>query len=280
MRALRFTKMQGAGNDFVMINAVSQAFIPTPALIRQLADRHFGIGADQVLIVEKSNNPDIDFRYRIFNADGTEVEQCGNGARCFARFVIAEGLTTKTKIRVQTMKGVIEPELVGERVRVMMGAPCLRPETLPFVPQGLIAVQQQAATFWRSPIAEFVAISMGNPSAVVFVDDVNKTDVETMGAALCHASFFPNQTNVAFYEAISENEARIRVFERGAGETLACGSGTCAAVVAAILSGRAKDRVTVHARGGDLEIAWSGKLQDSVYLTGDAVCVFSGQISL
>lgn len=278
---LKFTKMQGAGNDFVVIDGISQDFDPNPETIRRLSDRHFGIGADQVLLVEKTHLADVDFRYRIFNADGGEVEQCGNGARCFARFVVDKGLTNKTRIRVETKKRVIEPEILEDgRVRVMMGAPSLKPEDLPFNPAQLLSTKMADLLVWQYEDIAFGALSMGNPSAVIFVDNVDETDVEGIGKKICFAPCFPQQTNVVFLEVNDAHRAKVRVFERGAGETLACGSGTCSGVVASMLAGQTNTFVDVQARGGTLQIQWSGDLAAPVYLVGDAVSVFDGEILL
>lgn len=278
---LKFTKMQGAGNDFVVIDGLCQDFDPNPDTIRRLADRHFGIGADQVLVVEKTHLADVDFRYRIFNADGHEVEQCGNGARCFARFVVDKGLTNKTRIRVETKKRVIEPEILEDgRVKVMMGAPSLNPEDLPFNTNQLLCAKKADLPVWQYENIAFGALSMGNPSAVIFVENVDQTDVEEIGRKICFAPCFPQQTNVVFLEVNDAHRARVRVFERGAGETLACGSGTCSGIVASMLAGQTNTFVDVQARGGTLQIQWSGDLAAPVYLVGDAVSVFDGEILL
>lgn len=278
---LKFTKMQGAGNDFVVIDGLSQDFAPNPETIRRLSDRHFGIGADQVLLVEKTHLADVDFRYRIFNADGHEVEQCGNGARCFARFVVDKGLTTKTRIRVETKKRIIEPEILEDgRVKVMMGAPSLNPEDLPFNTAQLLCTKKADLPVWQYENISFGALSMGNPSAVIFVENVDQTDVEEIGRKICFAPCFPQQTNVVFLEVNDAHRAKVRVFERGAGETLACGSGTCSGIVASMLAGQTNTFVDVQARGGTLQIQWSGDLAAPVYLVGDAVSVFDGEILL
>lgn len=278
---LKFTKMQGAGNDFVMINGISQRVVPTPELIRRLSDRHYGIGADQILIVEKTLLPEVDFRYRIFNADGNEVEQCGNGARCFARFVLDQGLTNKKSIRVETQKGIIEPEILDiDRIQVTMGCPSINPEDLPFLTNGLDFQMNQQLPLYHYEGVTFAPISMGNPSAVVFVDDVEVFDVSEVGQKLCEAPCFPKQTNVVFMQICDQHKAKVRVFERGAGETLACGSGTCSGVVAAMLAKKVSEFVDVQARGGLLHIQWDGQMSSPVYLVGDAVKVFDGEIMI
>ncbi len=278
---LKFTKMQGAGNDFVVIDGISQNFDPNSETIRRLADRHFGIGADQILLVEKTHLAGVDFRYRIFNADGHEVEQCGNGARCFARFVVDKGLTNKSRIRVETKKRVIEPEILEDgRVKVMMGAPSLNPDDLPFLAHQLLSTKKADLPLWEYENVKFGALSMGNPSAVIFVDNVDETDVEGIGRKICFAPCFPQQTNVVFLEINDAHRARVRVFERGAGETLACGSGTCSGIVASMLARKTNTFVDVQARGGMLQIQWSGELTAPVYLVGDAVSVFDGEILL
>lgn len=277
--------MHGAGNDFVMLDGVTQALELRAEDIRFLADRHLGVGADQVLLVSGSENPNVDFRYRIFNQDGSEVEQCGNGARCFVKFVRHCGLTDKTKIRVQTMKTVIEPELLADgRVRVNMGAPIFDPQQLPFSPQALPTRMLGQAQQWQLNHADgdlwFSALSMGNPTATIFVNNVTDTPVDRWGQFVGEHSVFPNRTNVAFLEILDKNNARIRVFERGAGETLACGSGTCAAIVAAMKTGLCQDFVEVQAKGGNLRIEWDGLEKSPVYLIGPAEHVFDGELEI
>lgn len=283
-----FTKMQGAGNDFVVLDETQTRFGLTAAQYRFLADRHFGVGADQILTVRPSPAPDIDFEYLIHNADGTEVEQCGNGARCFARFVRDAGLTAKNAIRVLTRAGVIEPVLtVDGRVTVNMGAPVFEPERIPFVPAGL---QPQACGDWQlwplpldhapQPATVWLAlVSMGNPHAVQRVDDVDSAPVLQRGPLIEHHSSFPNRVNAGFMQVLSRRQIRLRVFERGAGETLACGSGACAAVVAGIRLGWLDATVDVQTRGGVLTIAWAGA-GAPVMMTGPATTVFSGVIEL
>ena len=239
MRTLKFTKMQGAGNDFVMLDGIRQDIEPTPALIRYLADRRFGIGADQVLMVERARLPGVDFRYRIFNCDGDEVEQCGNGARCFAVFVREEGLTDKTSIRVETMKAVIEPEVRPDgRVTVNMGPARKAPEVLPFVPEGLESGTEGASRIYHAHLScsdvWFSALSMGNPHAVIRVEDVDAAPVAEVGPRMEYFSAFPARVNVGFLQVVSRTRGKLRVWERGAGETLACGTGACAAAVEGI----------------------------------------------
>lgn len=278
---LKFTKMQGAGNDFVMINGISQNVAATKELIRHLSDRHYGIGADQVLIVEKTQLPEVDFRYRIFNADGHEVEQCGNGARCFARFVFDQGLTNKRRIRVETQKSIIEPEILENgQIRVMMGCPSINPSDLPLLTRGLVCQMNRQLPIYQYEGVTFAPVSMGNPSAVVFVDDVEAFNVLEVGQKLCFAPCFPKQTNVVFMEICDRHKAKVRVFERGAGETLACGSGTCSGVVAAMLARKVSEFVEVQAHGGLLSIQWDGQMSSPVYLVGDAVKVFDGEIMI
>lgn len=269
----------------MMLDGVSQSFELRAEDVRYLADRHLGVGADQVLMVTPSENPEVDFRYRIFNQDGSEVEQCGNGARCFVKFVRHCGLTDKTRIRVQTLKSVIEPELlVDGRVKVNMGAPIFELAELPFEPQELPSRHFGGVSQWmlEAPDAPlwFAALSMGNPTATVFVPNVQETPVDCWGAMIGEHSVFPNRCNVAFLEVLDKNNARIRVFERGAGETLACGSGTCAAIVAAMKAGLCQDFVEVHARGGQLRIEWDGQASSPVYLIGPAEHVFDGEIEI
>ena len=285
MRNLHFSKMHGAGNDFVVIDATRDGVELDAAQIQFLCDRHLGIGADQLLLVQASLRPDCDFHYRIFNCDGQEVEQCGNGARCFAKFVQQKQLTSKRRIRVHTIKGVIEPELLPDgRVRVDMGAPNFLWSQFPFLTQGLekrcvnqseqFALSVSAANVWASPV------SMGNPCATVFVDHLDGYDVASIGSALGTHRAFPSGANIAFLQVIDRKSAKIRVYERGAGETLACGTGTCAAVVAAIQSGLCDHAVEVDARGGSLLIEWDGNKNSSVFLTGPAKHVFDGEITL
>jgi diaminopimelate epimerase len=285
---LQFSKMQGAGNDFVMVDGIAQAFLLTPTQLRQLADRRFGVGADQILVVERPTRPGIDFRYRIFNADGGEVEQCGNGARCFVKFVHARGLSDKRAIRVETLGGVIEPKLEGDgEVTVDMGAPVFDVQRIPFEPRGLVARTEQGATLWQLDVADkplwWSVLSMGNPHAVQVVADVDQAAVEREGPALEHHDRFPQRVNAGFMQVLDRHAIRLRVWERGAGETLACGTGACAAVVAGIERGLLDSPVDVHTRGGRLRVSWNGHhgTEDQpVYLTGPAVKVFDGEIEI
>jgi diaminopimelate epimerase len=274
---LLFTKMHGAGNDFVVLDGVRQNIDLTPAHYRALADRHFGIGCDQILLVQAATRPDCDFRYRIFNADGGEVQQCGNGARCFVRFVHDQGLTPKREIRVETASGIIVPKLEDDgRVTVNMGPPRFEPGEIPF---------QAAAreVTYRLDVAghelEISAVSMGNPHAVWRVDDVNAAPVTELGPQIEHHPRFPQRVNVGFMQIVNREQIRLRVFERGSGETLACGTGACAAVVAGITRGLLASRVSVETRGGVLVIAWAGE-GNPVFLTGPAVTVFHGEIEI
>ena len=270
---LRFTKMQGLGNDFVVIDAIHQSVAPTAAWVRRLADRHFGGGCDQVLLVEPSTREGVDFRYRIFNADGSEVEQCGNGARCFARFVQEEGLTQKDCITVETMAGVLILRTnVQGGVTVDMGMPRFAPRDVPFL------VEMEAPSY-ALQIAEQVVhcgvVSMGNPHCVVRVDDVAHCMIASLGPAIERHASFPRRVNVGFMEVVSRTHLRLRVYERGAGETLACGTGACAAVAVGVRQGLLDTRVTVDLPGGRLHIDWPST-QESMQMTGPAVRVFNG----
>ena len=276
-RKLAFTKMQGLGNDFVMIDAVRQPIQLSSDQVRWLADRHFGVGCDQLLVVEPARTPGVDFRYRIFNADGGEVEQCGNGARCFARFVFEQGLTDKREIRVETKKGIITPRLEDDgNVTVDMGVPVLTPAEVPFVSDSDAWVQPLDVA--GTPVA-ITAVSMGNPHAVQVVADVDTAPVAEQGPLIEHHPRFPARVNAGFLQVVDEHHVRLRVFERGAGETLACGTGACAAVVAGILRGLVASPVRVATRGGELTIAWGG-VGTPVMMTGPAVTVFAGELTL
>ena len=274
---LAFTKMHGLGNDFVMIDAVRQDIQLTEAQVRYLADRNFGVGCDQLLVVEPAQAPGVDFRYRIFNADGGEVEQCGNGARCFARFVFDQGLTDKREIRVETKKGIITPRLEADgTVTVDMGVPVLNPADVPFVSDSEAWVQPLDV---GGTVVAITAVSMGNPHAVQVVADVDAAPVAVQGPLIEHHTRFPARVNAGFLQVVDEHRVRLRVFERGAGETLACGTGACAAVVAGILRELVVSPVTVETRGGELTIAWDG-IGTPVMMTGPAVTVFSGTLTL
>ena len=274
-QTIQFTKMQGAGNDFVVIDAINQHIDLSPEQIRALAHRQFGIGFDQLLLVETSNI--ADFKYRIFNADGGEVSQCGNGARCFVRFVVDQGLTNKAEIRVETASGVITPKLENDgQVTVNMGAPRFELDEIPFIADNVANTYTLEVNVQRVEIA---ALSMGNPHAVQIVKDVDTAPVLTMGSEIEHHPLFPERVNAGFMQIINPHEIKLRVFERGSGETLACGTGACAAVVAGIQQGRLQSPVKVSARGGELNIAWQGG-ETPVMMTGPAVTVFNGSITI
>jgi diaminopimelate epimerase len=272
-----FTKMQGAGNDFAMIDATREPFALSAAQVRALSDRRFGVGCDQVLVVEKPTGPQADFRYRIFNADGGEVEQCGNGARCFVKFVRLRGLTDKRQIRVETKAGVIEPRLEDDgEVTVNMGAPVFTLADVPFTASkpGLI---QEIEVDGRA--VEVAVVSMGNPHAVQVVPDVDTAPVTTQGPKIERHPQFPNRVNAGYMQVLDRQAIRLRVFERGAGETLACGTGACAAVVSGIEQGLLESPVRVETRGGRLTIAWAGG-DNPVWMKGPAISVFEGTIEL
>jgi len=277
---LQFTKMHGAGNDFVVLDGVRQKVELSAAQWRALADRHFGVGADQMLVVEPPDGPDVEFVYRIFNADGAEVEQCGNGARCFLRFVREQGLTDRSSVRVRTRGGVIVPRLEPDgRVTVDMGRPLLEPARVPFDAAGLAPRPEGEDLLWplETPggVRWVSVVSMGNPHAVQVVADTDRAPVTLEGPLIESHARFPNRTNAGFLQVLGRGAVRLRVYERGAGETLACGSGACAAVVAGIRRGLLDARVDVHARGGVLTIGWHG---GSVEMTGPACSVFAGEI--
>ena len=274
---VKFTKMHGLGNDFVVLDAVSQAIDLTPAQARFLADRHFGVGCDQILVVEKPARADADFRYRIFNADGGEVEQCGNGARCFVRFVHDKGLTAKRAIRVETQCGLIEPRLEDDGlVTVDMGVPRFEPSHVPFVAESDALVQPLRV---GQDTLEITALSMGNPHAVQVVANVDAAPVAEQGPLIENHPRFPQRVNAGFMQVVDRHAIRLRVFERGAGETLACGTGACAAVAAGIARGLLDAPVRVSPRGGELTIAWGGPGRP-VLMTGPAVTVFDSEIEI
>lgn len=281
---IKFTKMHGAGNDFVVIDAINQAIAFTPAQWQTLADRRFGVGADQMLVVEKPQAAGVDFRYRIYNADGGEVEQCGNGARAFVKFVTDKKLTNKHAIRVETMSGIIEPRLEANgQITVDMGPPILTPEDVPFDTTDLLCKADGDETLWpldiKGEIYWIAALSMGNPHAVQVVADVETAAVREDGVLIEHHPRFPKRVNAGFMQIIAPQQIKLRVFERGAGETLACGTGACAAVVSGIRRGLLVSPVKVQTRGGELSIAWAGS-SSPVLLTGPAVTVFEGEIEL
>ena len=274
---LAFTKMQGAGNDFVVLDATSRPFDLSPAQLKALADRHFGVGCDQILVVEKPVSASADFGYRIFNADGGEVEQCGNGARCFVKFVHQRGLTQKRAIRVETACGVIEPQLEDDgEVKVSMGAPVFDLVKVPFLAQqpGLV----QAIVVDHVPI-EVAVLSMGNPHAVRTVTDIDSAPVGTEGPLIERHPQFPRRVNAGYMQVVDRHSIRLRVYERGVGETLACGSGACAAAVSGIARGLLDSPVAVETRGGRLTIAWAGG-DNPVWMKGPAISVFEGTIEL
>ena len=281
---LKFTKMHGAGNDFVVIDAIHQQVAFTPAQWQRLADRRFGVGADQMLVVEKPQSPGVDFRYRIYNNDGGEVEQCGNGARAFVRYVVEKGLTGKRAIRVETMSGVIEPRLEDDGgITVDMGAPVLEAARVPFDTTGLEGRIEGDDTLWPLEVngrtVLISVVSMGNPHAVQVVEDSETAPVLQDGPLIEHHPRFPRRVNAGFMQVLERHAIRLRVFERGAGETRACGTGACAAVVAGIRRGLLDSPVRVATRGGELSIAWGGG-NAPVLLTGPAVTVFDGEIEI
>lgn len=285
---IEFTKMQGAGNDFVVLDETRKRLDLSLAQYRFLADRHFGVGADQILTVRPSPEAGIDFEYVIHNADGAEVEQCGNGARCFARFVRDQGLTSKDRLRVRTLGGVIEPELMADgRVTVNMGVPVFELSQIPFDGAGL---HPQATGSWqnwsldlvgsaRASSVDVAVVSMGNPHAVLLVDDVDTAPVADCGPLIESHARFPKRVNAGFMQLIDRGHIKLRVFERGVGETLACGSGACAAVVAGIRWGVLDNTVDVLTRGGNLSISWAGE-SSPVMMTGPATTVFRGEIDI
>jgi diaminopimelate epimerase len=274
---LKFTKMHGAGNDFVVLDCFRQDIELNPEQLRLLADRHFGVGCDQILLVEKAQSNEADFRYRIFNADGGEVEQCGNGARCFMRFVHDQQLTSKREIVVETHSGLITPRLEQDgRVTVGMGAPIFEPARIPFEGGHGTASEPLEVT---GAILDISALSMGNPHAVQVVDDIKLAPVERLGPLIEHHPRFPNRVNAGFMQIIDRNHIKLRVYERGTGETLSCGTGACAATVAGIRRGLLDSPVSVATRGGMLSVSWDGD-GTAVQMTGPAITVFSGEINL
>jgi diaminopimelate epimerase len=287
---VRFTKMEGAGNDFVMLDATRAPLGLSEAQLRRLADRRFGVGADQILVVERSTTHGVDFRYRIFNGgSGDEVEQCGNGARCFVLYVRALGLTDKRTLRVETQTSLLELRLQADgRVTVDMGAPVFEPVRVPFDPSGLTADSVALSSadgfaLWRLDVGDqtvdVAVLSMGNPHAVQIVESIDSAPVESLGPSIEHDPRFANGVNVGFMQVVARDRIRLRVYERGAGETLACGTGACAAVVAGIRLGLLDSRVDVEARGGVLTIEWPGGAEP-VLMTGAAHSVFEGEIEL
>lgn len=274
---LEFTKMHGLGNDFMVVDLISQKVCLDTMTIQRLADRHFGIGFDQLLIVEPPDVPNVDFKYRIFNADGSEVEQCGNGVRCFARFVHERQLTTKTKIKVQTKSGIVEPELGANGwVRVNMGYPKFLPQEIPFIAQDVENLYDIDLSGDEQLTIDVV--NMGNPHAVTIVSDVIAADVARIGPQVESHERFPQRVNVGFMQIIDEKHARLRVFERGVGETLACGTGACAAAISGMRRGLLSNSVEVELAGGQLLIEWNEG--DVVWMTGPTATVYQGRLDL
>ena len=272
---IKFTKMHGLGNDFMVVDLISQRAHLRPDQIKRLADRHFGVGFDQLLLIEPPGRPDVDFRYRIFNADGSEVEQCGNGARCFARFIHDNRMTPKSQIKVETKKGIIELNVESNgQVTVDMGAPRLEPKEIPFQAEShanVYPIEVDGKTY------EISAVSMGNPHGVLVVPDVSRAPVQALGRKLEAHPRFPERANIGFMQVVNSRFIKLRVFERGVGETLACGTGACAAVVAGRLQGLLEEQVEVRLPGGSLQIQWPGDGQ-SVRMTGPATRVFEGEV--
>lgn len=274
---IEFTKMHGLGNDFVVIDAINQDIDLSEDQVRYLADRHFGVGCDQLLLVEAAETDDVDFVYRIFNADGGEVEQCGNGARCFAVFVREKGLTDKDLIRVETASGVIELHVQDDgQITVDMGVPEFSPWNIPFNADTRL---DEYSLDVNGQMLKIGAVSMGNPHAVTIVDNIETVAVDELGAGIENHPLFPNRVNAGFMQIIDENHIRLRVFERGAGETLACGTGACAAVAVGCLQGRLANQVEVELPGGNLQISWQGEASP-VMMTGPATTVFEGKITV
>ena len=272
---IEFTKMHGLGNDFVVIDAINQDIELTEDQVRFIADRHFGVGCDQLLLVENADSDEVDFVYRIFNADGGEVEQCGNGARCFAVFVREKGLTDKAQICVETASGIIELYIQQDgQVTVDMGIPELAPWKIPFNADTRL---DEYALDVNGAVVKIGAVSMGNPHAVTIVENVDTAAVETLGAEIEAHALFPQRVNAGFMQIIDDGHIRLRVFERGAGETLACGTGACAAVVIGHLQGHLTENVEVELPGGSLHISWQGEASP-VMMTGPATTVFEGKI--
>ena len=291
-RKLRFTKMHGAGNDFIMLNGIDQDLSNiSREQWQKLAHRQFGIGADQILLIEKATRPDADFRYRIFNADGGEVEQCGNGSRCFVRFVLDQGLSFKNPLRVEVAHTVLTLKSHEDgQVEVNMGAPIFEHSKIPFNANGLASKQEFQEILYALPIATptphdswISVVSMGNPHAIQVVGDVNNAPVLEEGSSIEKDSVFPKRVNAGYMQILNRHEIKLRVFERGAGETLACGTGACASVVSGIRRGLLDSPVQVHTRGGDLQIAWGGLIDEvaqPVIMTGPAITVFEGETTI
>ena len=268
---INFTKMHGLGNDFMVVDNTEQNLVFSAEQVRRLADRHFGVGFDQLLVVERSHTPQVDFRYVIFNADGSEVEQCGNGARCFARFVQDRGLTNSNPVVVETRSGIISLMVNADQsVRVDMGMPVFSPEQVPLL---LAPSEQYEIEGYRLGV-----LSMGNPHCVLLVDELDSMEIEPIAQRIQQSKLLPNQANIGFMQVLNSSEVKLRVYERGAGETLACGSGACAAVVFGVNQGLLDSQVTTHLRGGDARIEYQAG--DSVFLSGPAEFVFEGQVSI
>ncbi len=284
--------MHGAGNDFIVLNGIDQDLSGiSKEQWQSMAHRQFGIGADQILLVEKTNHPDADFKYRIFNADGSEVEQCGNGSRCFVRFVLEQGLSQKNPLRVEVAHTVLTLKSHDDgQVEVDMGAPIFEPSQIPFLPNGLASMQEFHETLYALPLdhpathESFIgALSMGNPHAVQVVGDIESAPVLQEGPEIEGHPAFPKRVNAGYMQIVNRNEIKLRVYERGAGETLACGTGACAAVVSGIRRGLLDSPVKVHTRGGDLQISWNGTMNDivqNVIMIGPAVTVFEGETEI
>ena len=277
---IKFTKMHGLGNDFMVVDGVTQKVFFSPDLIKRLGDRHFGIGFDQLLLVEPPYNPDLDFHYRIFNQDGSEVQMCGNGARCFARFVCEHGLCNKKEIKVSTMAGELTLKLEDDNeVVVNMGVPITDPQKVPctyWSEQTIYTMALDEALAKQSSIT-IGAVSMGNPHAVTIVEDINTCAIDVLGPIMESHSDFPERVNVGFMQIVSCGEVKLRVYERGCGETMACGSGACAAAVVGMLQGHLDSKVKVHLPGGTLSISWDGPGKP-VMMKGPATTVFEGTI--
>lgn len=274
-QTIKFSKMQGAGNDFMVIDAINQSIDLSAAQITHLAHRQFGIGFDQLLLIESSHI--ADFKYRIFNADGSEVAQCGNGARCFVKFVFDNALTQERSIQVETASGIINPVLeLNGLVTVNMGGPIFAPQQIPFLASQLALTYPLVV---GDETVEISAVSMGNPHAVIMVNDIETAPVQRLGSVIEKHTQFPERVNVGFVQVLNTHQMKIRVFERGSGETLACGTGACAAVVAGIQRGALQSPVNVIARGGELNITWQGG-NSPVMMTGPAVTVFTGEVSI
>lgn len=283
---IRFAKMHGLGNDFMVLDRISQPFLPEPEQIQAWSDRHTGVGFDQLLIVAPPDDPDVDFRYQIFNADGSEAEQCGNGARCVAKLVADKDLSVKPILRFQTSNGIIETRLLdNDQVEVDMGVPSLEPASIPCTP-ALAEAEEAFADATRYTLADeagethqLMVASMGNPHGVILVDDITSAGVQEIGAALTAHPFFPDRANIGFCQVVDRGFIRLRVFERGVGETRACGTGACAAAVTCALAGLVDERVKVSLPGGKVRIRWQGP-DRAVKMTGPATLVYEGEITV